>query len=55
MKRSAKEWFVRIVILLLGLVIAHFGVTLFLPQLYCDKQPGGYIFPRIIPYPEVIR
>lgn len=30
MKRSVKEWCVRIVILLLGLLIAHFGVTLFL-------------------------
>ena len=30
MKRSAKEWALRIVILLTGLVIAHLGVTLFL-------------------------
>ena len=30
MKRGVKEWGVRIVILLIGLWIAHFGVTLFL-------------------------
>ena len=30
MKRSLKEWSVRIVILLVGLTIAHLGVTLFL-------------------------
>lgn len=30
MKRSAKEWLLRIAILLLGLTIAHLGVTLFL-------------------------
>ena len=30
MKRSAAEWGVRILILLIGLVIAHLGVTLFL-------------------------
>ena len=30
MKRTAKEWVVRIVILLVGLTIAHLGVTLFL-------------------------
>ena len=30
MKRSAKEWGIRIVILLIGLIIAHLGVTLFL-------------------------
>ena len=30
MKRSAKEWALRIVILMTGLVIAHLGVTLFL-------------------------
>ena len=30
MKRSAKEWAVRIVILMAGLTIAHLGVTLFL-------------------------
>ena len=30
MKRGVKEWGVRIVILLIGLGIAHFGVTLFL-------------------------
>ena len=30
MQRSLKEWTVRIAILLIGLVIAHFGVTLFL-------------------------
>lgn len=30
MKRSIKEWTVRVVILLLGLTIAHLGVTLFL-------------------------
>lgn len=30
MKRSAKEWGLRIVILMLGLTIAHLGVTLFL-------------------------
>ena len=30
MKRSAKEWGLRIGILMAGLVIAHFGVTLFL-------------------------
>lgn len=30
MKRSLKEWTVRIVILLVGLTIAHLGVTLFL-------------------------
>ena len=30
MKRSAKEWVVRIVILMAGLTIAHLGVTLFL-------------------------
>lgn len=30
MKRSAKEWLLRIVILLLGLTVAHLGVTLFL-------------------------
>ncbi len=30
MKRSTKEWGIRIVILLIGLIIAHLGVTLFL-------------------------
>ena len=30
MKRSAKEWAVRVAVLLLGLTIAHLGVTLFL-------------------------
>ena len=30
MKRSVREWCVRIVILLVGLTIAHLGVTLFL-------------------------
>ena len=30
MKRSLKEWTIRIVILLAGLTIAHLGVTLFL-------------------------
>ena len=30
MKRSAAEWGIRVVILLIGLVIAHLGVTLFL-------------------------
>ena len=30
MQRSIKDWAVRIAILLIGLVIAHFGVTLFL-------------------------
>ena len=30
MKRSAKEWLVRVVILMIGLTIAHLGVTLFL-------------------------
>lgn len=30
LKRSTKEWLVRVVILLVGLTIAHFGVTLFL-------------------------
>ena len=30
MKRSLKEWLVRILILLLGLTVAHLGVTLFL-------------------------
>ncbi len=30
MKRNAKEWGLRIVILLIGLIIAHLGVTLFL-------------------------
>lgn len=30
MKRSLKEWTLRVVILLVGLTIAHFGVTLFL-------------------------
>ena len=30
MKRSAKEWLVRVIVLMVGLVIAHFGVTLFL-------------------------
>ena len=30
MKRSGKEWLIRVVILMIGLTIAHFGVTLFL-------------------------
>ena len=30
MKRGIKEWAVRVVILLVGLCIAHLGVTLFL-------------------------
>ncbi len=30
MKRSIKEWSLRVAVLLLGLTIAHFGVTLFL-------------------------
>ena len=30
MKRSAKEWLIRVVILMVGLTIAHLGVTLFL-------------------------
>ena len=30
MKRSVKEWAVRVAILLLGLCVAHLGVTLFL-------------------------
>ena len=30
MHRSVKEWVVRVIILMVGLVIAHFGVTLFL-------------------------
>ena len=30
MKRSAKEWLIRVVILMIGLTIAHLGVTLFL-------------------------
>ena len=30
MKRSVKEWSIRIVILMVGLTIAHLGVTLFL-------------------------
>ncbi len=30
MRRSGREWTIRIVILMLGLTIAHFGVTLFL-------------------------
>ena len=30
MKRSDKEWGIRIVILMIGLTIAHLGVTLFL-------------------------
>ena len=30
MKRSLKEWVIRVVILMLGLTIAHLGVTLFL-------------------------
>ncbi len=30
MKRSVKEWLVRVVILMIGLTIAHLGVTLFL-------------------------
>ena len=30
MKRSAKEWLLRVAILLLGLTVAHLGVTLFL-------------------------
>ena len=30
MKRSGKEWGLRIVILMIGLTIAHLGVTLFL-------------------------
>ena len=30
MKRNVKEWLLRIVILLLGLTVAHLGVTLFL-------------------------
>lgn len=30
MTRSVKEWAVRIVILMIGLTIAHLGVTLFL-------------------------
>jgi uncharacterized membrane protein YczE len=30
MKRGFKEWTVRIVILMVGLCIAHLGVTLFL-------------------------
>ena len=30
MKRSGKEWVLRIIILMIGLTIAHFGVTLFL-------------------------
>ena len=30
MKRSAREWALRVLILMVGLTIAHFGVTLFL-------------------------
>lgn len=30
MKRSGKEWLLRVIILMIGLTIAHFGVTLFL-------------------------
>ena len=30
MKRSLKEWILRVVLLLLGLCVAHLGVTLFL-------------------------
>ena len=30
MKRTGKEWGLRIIILLIGLTIAHLGVTLFL-------------------------
>ena len=29
-KRGIKEWILRSVILVIGLIIAHFGVTLFL-------------------------
>ena len=29
-KRSAKEWLIRVLILMVGLTVAHFGVTLFL-------------------------
>ena len=30
MKRSLREWLIRIVILMIGLTVAHLGVTLFL-------------------------
>ena len=30
MKRSPREWLIRILILMIGLSIAHLGVTLFL-------------------------
>ena len=30
MKRSLREWLIRVVILMIGLTIAHLGVTLFL-------------------------
>ena len=30
MKQSIQRWFLRVIILMVGLVIAHFGVTLFL-------------------------
>ena len=30
MQRTVKEWIQRVIILMVGLVIAHFGVTLFL-------------------------
>ena len=30
MQRTGREWVIRVVILMVGLTIAHFGVTLFL-------------------------
>ena len=54
MKRTAREWLIRVIILMAGLTVAHFGVTLFLIA-ELGSDPFNVMIQglfRNIPWPE---